>query len=234
MRRILGVMLLLLLIGFVYLGGRHTTNYVSVDDSSDNDITNQTDEIYSFTGYVYEVSDTFILITPTKSSNELNSSYLFSVSKKNISDESNPSIGDTYEITYDGMILETYPAKLNKIYEMKRIGVASKQDYTNYIKLRNEDTIHTLFGIDVDALESVISKYEWKEANSNCLYDYELSFGNVNYTYHSDCGTLNDLTNYRSITLNDTDQEHISDLLNQFVSERHFSSGPIQKIEENN
>ena len=69
----------------------------------------------SFKAVVTEVSENGILVEPVPGSDELRSSNMFSLSKNAITDSSQPVVGNTYEIVYDGRIMETYPAGLGKI-----------------------------------------------------------------------------------------------------------------------
>ena len=69
----------------------------------------------SFKAVVTEVSENGILVEPVPGSDELRSSNMFSVSKNAITDSSQPVVGNTYEIVYDGRIMETYPAGLGNI-----------------------------------------------------------------------------------------------------------------------
>ena len=69
----------------------------------------------SFKAVVTEVSENGFLVEPVPGSDELRSSNMFSLSKNAITDSSQPEVGNTYEIVYDGRIMETYPAGLGKI-----------------------------------------------------------------------------------------------------------------------
>lgn len=203
-----------------------------VDDNSTNVEMNTTsnEERYTFSAYVHEINDSYMLVTPIKTATEVNTASLISIDLNSISDDSMPMLGDTYEIVYDGLIQETFPAQLNKIYEMKRIANGSKLNDMNIIKLIEEGEYHTLYEIDTKALDAVLMNYEWTDGTSDCLSDYELIIDGVHYVYHIDCGTFNDNTNQKSLKLNEEDKELVDDLLEQFVSTRYWSSGPIKKV----
>lgn len=329
-KKLINALLSLIMISIIGCAKQDTTTNTNViEDETKTDITvvhsedvNAVDN-YKFSAYVHEIHDTYILVTPIKTTTGVNISCLISIDLKHISDDSLPTLGDTYEITYDGLILETYPAQLHEIYEMKRVSVGSKiydvehtessigvvrpsvmiqgivyydtgrisdlenrddvihgtitstidsskmpreNDQSNFgvdfryqiyselnrvelllddnqwhvfeckegsnntIKRFNESTNYKLYEIDEAALNIVLVKYKWTEGTADCLSDYELVIDNVRYVYHSDCGTINDITNQKSITLNDKDKEYVNGLLKQFVSERHWSSGPMQPI----
>jgi len=72
----------------------------------------------SFQATVTEITDNSMLVRPVDGSDELNSSVSFSIALSNLSDTSSLQIGDTLEISYNGDILETYPATLAKIYRI--------------------------------------------------------------------------------------------------------------------
>ncbi|MBE6114345.1 MAG: hypothetical protein E7191_04615 [Erysipelotrichaceae bacterium] len=186
---------------------------------------------YILRAYVQEVSDTYMLVVPTQDSIENATSSLFFIDLQEITEDCLPRLGDMYEIVYDGMIEETYPAKLSNILEVRCVQEASELSNMDRIKLIEQDTYHALYGIDIDALNLVFTKYEWEEGTSDCLSEYELVIDDVRYVYHEDCGTFNDLTHQKSIQITEEDQEYVLGLLEQFVSVRQWSSGPMVHTE---
>lgn len=70
---------------------------------------------------ITEVEDRSFLAAPVEGSQELVSSDLFHVPITNMPTSPEPQVGDVIEITYDGFILETYPAQFGTIYSMKVI-----------------------------------------------------------------------------------------------------------------
>ncbi len=83
---------------------------------------NQLDE-YAEKGYfeakVIEVTENNLLVEPLEGYSERRSSDLFSV--PNFFNEEKPlNVGDEITIHHDGTIMETYPARLGKIYRMSR------------------------------------------------------------------------------------------------------------------
>ena len=70
---------------------------------------------HSFQAIVTEVTETTMLVRPVEGSNELHSADLFGIALKAITDNSQPKVGDTYKIVYNGDILETYPGSFVEI-----------------------------------------------------------------------------------------------------------------------
>ena len=73
---------------------------------------------------ITEVKENALLVTPVEGSLELSSSDLFHVSAANMPPSPEPQVGDILEITYDGSILESYPAQFGTIYSMRVISQA--------------------------------------------------------------------------------------------------------------
>lgn len=69
---------------------------------------------YSFYATIIESKEKYILVEPTQGSQELKSSDKFSIGLDE-NDTTEYSVGATVKITYDGAIMETYPAKINTI-----------------------------------------------------------------------------------------------------------------------
>lgn len=80
--------------------------------------TTETNETVTFQATVTELIGSNILVEPLEGSLELSSSDSFSI--PNI-DTIDLHIGDTVEITYNGVILESYPTQLGKVYDIKII-----------------------------------------------------------------------------------------------------------------
>ncbi len=85
--------------------------------------TNPTQELpqdqHTVQAWITEVEDGSFLVMPVKDSQELSSSDLFRVPIKNMPPSPEPRAGDILEITYDGSILESYPAQFGTIYSMR-------------------------------------------------------------------------------------------------------------------
>ena len=63
-----------------------------------------------FNATVLEIHDGYYLVNPVEGSRELSSADKIEVSMKNLDPSLEPEVGDLIEITYDGMIMELYPA----------------------------------------------------------------------------------------------------------------------------
>lgn len=77
---------------------------------------------------ITEIQNQTMLVTPVEGSPELKSSDFFMIPMENLPASPEPQVGDTLSITYDGYILETYPASLSGITEITVIKQA--QDTT--------------------------------------------------------------------------------------------------------
>lgn len=81
---------------------------------------NPSQQTVTFQAAVLELTDTSILVEPVPNSSEFNSSDLFHIpNAQNIELQT----GDHIEITYNGEILESYPAQLGEIYDIKVLNV---------------------------------------------------------------------------------------------------------------
>ena len=67
---------------------------------------------------ILEVHDDYFLVEPVKGSWELSSASKIEVPIRNMSPSPEPQVGDILNIEYDGQILETYPARINKVYHL--------------------------------------------------------------------------------------------------------------------
>ena len=80
-------------------------------------ITGSDEEKVSFNARVLENNGNFILVEPEEGSSELNSSDKIVVRVRGennvLKDLSEFTVGSKVKITYDGMIMESYPAQIN-------------------------------------------------------------------------------------------------------------------------
>lgn len=89
--------------------------YNSANDKDNKiDEQNNTTEEYSFYATVIEAKEMYMLVEPVEGSQELKSSDKISIGLEENNDEVY-SVGMIVKITYDGTIMETYPAKINVI-----------------------------------------------------------------------------------------------------------------------
>ena len=75
-------------------------------------------------GTVMEIADGTMLIEPLEGSWELNSCDRFAIPIEHMNSSHEPEVGDIIEITCDGGIEETYPARLGGITHIELIGAA--------------------------------------------------------------------------------------------------------------
>lgn len=85
--------------------------------STKEDLKNKTAE-HILIATITEIQDGALLVTPVEGSQELNSSDSFSIPIHHLSNSFEPQVGDTIEISYNGVILESYPARLGEIYSI--------------------------------------------------------------------------------------------------------------------
>ncbi len=81
----------------------------------------------SFEATILEVHDTYFLIEPVEGSMERNSASQITVPIKNMDASTEPEAGDMIEVTYDGMIAESYPAQIINVYGIKMIREAIEE-----------------------------------------------------------------------------------------------------------
>ncbi|MDD2396812.1 MAG: DUF3221 domain-containing protein [Tissierellia bacterium] len=88
-------------------------------------------ETVSFNAIVIENNETSILVNPEEGSSELNSSdkivVRVPVDNATLKDLSEFTEGAKVKITYNGMIMESYPAQINA-YDVEKIGGVQKID----------------------------------------------------------------------------------------------------------
>lgn len=80
-----------------------------------------------FEATVLEINDTCYLVEPVEGSQELNSADRIEVPIPNPDSALLPEVGDIIKITYNGDIMETYPARLGEVYNIR---VTRKADST--------------------------------------------------------------------------------------------------------
>lgn len=73
----------------------------------------------TFEATILEIHDSYYLVEPLEGSQELRSSDKIEVPMKNLDTSLKTNIGDIIEITYSGEILETYPAHLSEVYDIR-------------------------------------------------------------------------------------------------------------------
>ena len=80
----------------------------------------------SFQATVVEAHDDYLMVEPLAGSNESKSADRIHVSLKNKTISwPNPTVNDVIEISYDGSIMETYPAQLGEVYHIEIVTATS-------------------------------------------------------------------------------------------------------------
>lgn len=80
----------------------------------------QSSNLHKFDATILEIHDGYFLVEPCAGMQELNSADKITVSTQNSDASIEWQVGDLVQITYDGVILETYPARLNRVYKVER------------------------------------------------------------------------------------------------------------------
>ncbi len=91
-----------------------------------------------FQAKVLEVHDRTLLVKPLEGSPELDSSDLFDISSEYLTNSSQVDVGAIVEISYNGEIMESYPAQLGKIYQ---IFVLSEVEEDNPVTTMSEEEV---------------------------------------------------------------------------------------------
>ncbi len=108
---------------------------------------------------ITEVEDRSLLVAPVEGSRELSSSDLFRVSITNMPASPEPQVGDIVEITYDGSILESYPAQFGTVYSMRVVSQENPPELEELqVKYPEYFELGTFKGLEV---------YVWQMAESD-------------------------------------------------------------------
>lgn len=110
-----------------------------------------------FQARILDIYDELFLVEPVQGSSELNSADRIEIPMKNMDPSREPLVGDLIEISYSGEILETYPARLNDVFNIKAI------DETNKLSL-NDVIVLSQYGYDLTW--SDFEQYAYTETGS--------------------------------------------------------------------
>ena len=110
-----------------------------------------------FQARILDIYDELFLVEPVQGSSELNSADQIEIPMKNMDPSREPLVGDLIEISYSGEILETYPARLNDVFNIKAI------DETNKLSLND---VITLSQYGYDLTWSDFEQYAYTETGS--------------------------------------------------------------------
>lgn len=92
----------------VYFG---LDRFKSLDELWENELPKKTpSQIKTFSATVLEINGDSVLVKPSEGEQELKSSDKITFSKKNL--QGNPPVGAAVKITYNGVIMESYPAQI--------------------------------------------------------------------------------------------------------------------------
>ena len=100
---------------------------VACDSKSGKDF-DQSEDLYQFTATILEIHDGYFLVEPRAGMEELNSADKFEVSTQNADHSIEWQVGDRVLITYNGEILETYPAQLGQVYKVEKLTLTLTDD----------------------------------------------------------------------------------------------------------
>ena len=115
---------------------------------------------------ITEVENGSFLVAPVEGALELSSSDLFRVPITNMPPSPEPRVGDVIEITYDGSILESYPAQFGTIYSMRVVSQDGRLTLDDVVMLSQKG----------DALSwSDFERYQGREVGSGLyIMRYEI------------------------------------------------------------
>ena len=124
---------------------------------------------------ILEVHDGYFLVEPVEGSWELSSASKIEVPIRNMSPSPEPQVGDILQIEYDGMIQETYPAKIPNVYH---IALEEMYTYSSKIDSLNEIAIayvETELALDCTSysIGSQLAVYRLEEKGLQVI-DYEM------------------------------------------------------------
>lgn len=142
---------------------------------------------------ILEISEKSFLVEPVEGSWELNSSDQFTVPIEKMDSALEPQIGDIIEIVYNGEIMESYPAKLGKVYSIKVVQEIEHWDLIPmvmvngklYLDTGYESTVVRKCGVmDGEITSSVES---WEKPTEDDQSNFGTGYG---YQYGATEGTI--------------------------------------------
>lgn len=108
--------------------------YVEVENVEVRISNESTPDSITFEAEILEVHDGYFLVKP-ESSWAMNSADQIEVPIQNMNPALEPQVGDIIEIACNGEILETYPARLSKVYSIKVVSETSRLSLNDVIIL---------------------------------------------------------------------------------------------------
>lgn len=186
----------------------------------------------SVTGFVEEVHDDYIIVYSEKADGYPYGLY-WSLPLKVENQDSYTDIvtGDEIVFYYDGMAMETSPLQVSKVYAItlknpadrtinERIGETNIEFFPIIIKniFTGEETSLTV-NEGTKTITNLLSSDLWNtEGTTDCLGNIEIIINGEIYKYHSDCGTFNDSTKQRYLSLDDASKEKVNAIIGEHIS----------------
>lgn len=118
-KNILFILCLITLLCLVGCSNSPTTNIVD-EPNSNLEQNNNLDKVV-FEAQVLEVYEKSIMVKPAEGSAESKSSDKITLGISDINVDFDISVGQTVKITYDGIILESYPAQIHSVYSIEKV-----------------------------------------------------------------------------------------------------------------
>ena len=77
------------------------------------------EDVHSFEATILEVHDAYLLVEPAEGAWERSSADKIEVSLQDKTSWPIPQVGDTVNVFYNGELMETYPARVGKVYRVE-------------------------------------------------------------------------------------------------------------------
>ena len=82
-------------------------------------VASKEEDVHSFEATVLEVHDAYLLVEPAEGAWERSSADKIEVSLQDKTSWPIPQVGDTVNVFYNGELMETYPARVGKVYRVE-------------------------------------------------------------------------------------------------------------------
>lgn len=145
-----------------------------------------------FDAEVLEVHDGFLLAEPMEESPTYMGPGLIEVPLTNPSASPEPAVGDVIRVTFNGLILETYPARIQEVYSIQVIQEGGLRDLVPmvmvngvlYLDTGTESTVEGRCGMLDGEIDSAVDQSErpTKDNQSNFGVGYGYQFGETERT----------------------------------------------------
>lgn len=131
---------------------------ISTAQQPDNQVAEQTaPAAFTCKVIVMDINGNTLTVKPVDVSWELSSSDIFTLSAQLLDEDVTPTIGMTLEITYDGSILETYPASFSGI---QKVAVVSEAPIVSDTPLSSSGTLKNNLEYEIAAGDSYATQYK--------------------------------------------------------------------------